>query len=209
MADPDYPDLAQWFLTRGYVVVIPQRPGHGRTGGPYLESAGTCERPDFKSAGLAGAQVLANVIEFMRTQSFVNKDPVILIGHSAGGWASLALAGQRPELVRSVIVFAAGRGGRSNDKPHANCAPDLLVSVAAEFGASARAPVVWIYAENDTYFSPRLGRNIATAYARGGAPMTFLVAPPGSEDGHFLIHEKRAISVASSALARTVKGAQN
>src|SRR5262245_58478633 len=58
MSDPDYPLLAQWLVARGFVVVVPQRPGHGQTGGPYLETAGSCERPDFKAAGLASAAAI-------------------------------------------------------------------------------------------------------------------------------------------------------
>src|SRR5689334_8552564 len=34
---PSYSTLSQWFVRRGYVVALPQRPGHGKTGGPYLE----------------------------------------------------------------------------------------------------------------------------------------------------------------------------
>ncbi len=205
MSDPDYPALAKWLVSRGMLVVIPQRPGHGQSGGPYLETAGTCEQPDFKAAGLAGAAVLASVIEFMRGQPFVSRGPVLLVGHSAGGWASLALASTKPDTVRAVVVFAAGRGGRSNDQPNTNCAPDRLIETAGEFGAGARAPVLWIYSENDSYFSPELGRRIAAAYSRGGSPSTFLVAPAVSPDGHFFVHDKQALTVLSAPLSRLLK----
>ena len=205
MNDPDYPLLAQWLVSRGFVVVIPQRPGHGQTGGPYLETAGTCEYPDFKVAGLTSAATLESVIGYMREQPIVAGGPVLLIGHSAGGWASLALAGKRPDLARAVVVFAAGRGGRSDNKPNSNCAPDKLISTAAEFGANARAPVIWIYSENDTYFSPAMGRNIASAYSRGGSQATFIVAPTSKEDGHFFVHDAQAVTVLSAPLTRILK----
>lgn len=205
MNDPDYPQLAQWLVARGFVVVIPQRPGHGQSGGPYLETAGTCERPDFKAAGLASAASLESVIAYMREQPFVAREPVLLVGHSAGGWASLALAGMRPELVRAVVVFAAGRGGRSNDQPNVNCAPDRLVAAAGELGRTARAPVLWIYSENDSYFSPALGRSLAASYSRGGSPSTFIVAPAMKEDGHFFVHDKLAVTVVSAPLTRVLK----
>jgi pimeloyl-ACP methyl ester carboxylesterase len=197
--------LAQWLVSRGFVVVIPQRPGHGQSGGPYLESAGTCESPDFKAAGLTSAATLESVIAYMREQPFVAREPVLLIGHSAGGWASLALAGMKPELVRAVVVFAAGRGGRSNNQPNSNCAPDELVAAAGELGSAARAPVLWVYSENDTYFSPALGRSIAASYSRGGSPSTFIVAPAVKEDGHFFVHDKQAVIVVSGPLTRVLK----
>ena len=63
------------------------------------------------------------MIGYMREQPFVARDPVLVIGHSAGGWASLALAGTKPELVRAVVVFAAGRGGRSKNQANADWRP--------------------------------------------------------------------------------------
>jgi pimeloyl-ACP methyl ester carboxylesterase len=36
MPVPEYAAAAQWFVARGYAVVVPQRLGHGKTGGPFL-----------------------------------------------------------------------------------------------------------------------------------------------------------------------------
>ena len=50
---PDYPALTQWFVTRGYAVAVPQRPGHGETGGPYYEDQGGCANADYRKAAAA------------------------------------------------------------------------------------------------------------------------------------------------------------
>src|SRR4051812_42795819 len=37
MPQPQYRALAAWLVARGYAVLVPERPGHGATGGRYLE----------------------------------------------------------------------------------------------------------------------------------------------------------------------------
>ena len=37
MPQPEYAALAAWLVGRGYAVLVPERPGHGATGGKYLE----------------------------------------------------------------------------------------------------------------------------------------------------------------------------
>src|SRR5262249_16339147 len=44
----DFEDISLWFVARGYAVVIPQRPGHGDTGGPYLENQNGCDNADYR-----------------------------------------------------------------------------------------------------------------------------------------------------------------
>jgi dienelactone hydrolase len=92
--------------------VLPQRPGHGKTGGPYLEDQRGCARADYRLAGLGTADSIETALRFMTAQSYVRRDGVVIVGQSAGGWGSVALASLNPPGVKAVIVFAAGRSGR-------------------------------------------------------------------------------------------------
>ena len=40
MPQPEYRALAAWLVARGFAVLVPERPGHGLTGGKYLEDQG-------------------------------------------------------------------------------------------------------------------------------------------------------------------------
>jgi alpha-beta hydrolase superfamily lysophospholipase len=40
MPQPEYRALAAWLVARGFAVLVPERPGHGATGGRYLEDQG-------------------------------------------------------------------------------------------------------------------------------------------------------------------------
>jgi dienelactone hydrolase len=54
-----------------------------------------CAPSDFLNAGRAGAADIQSAIDYMTTQSFVLKDRVVVVGQSAGGWDTLALASQK------------------------------------------------------------------------------------------------------------------
>ena len=137
---PEYRAMVALLLRRGYAVVVPQRPGHGETGGPYFETAGDCDFADFATAGHATARSIKATIEYMGQQPYVRRNRAVLIGHSAGAWGSLALASRYPDLVESVINFSGGRGGHSYDKANQNCSPERLVQTAAILGGPRAFP---------------------------------------------------------------------
>ena len=141
MPQPEYAALAAALVARGFAVLIPQRLGHGKTGGPYLEDQEGCDNAEYAMSARTTAEAITTALTFMRTQTFVRKDASVIVGHSAGGWGALALADQGRANIASIIVFAPGRGGRANDRPGNICAPDKLIAAAAEFGEGAIAVV--------------------------------------------------------------------
>jgi pimeloyl-ACP methyl ester carboxylesterase len=129
----------------------------------------------------------------MTAQKKIVPDKVVVVGQSAGGWAAIALSSQNPAAVRAIITFAAGRGGRVDGKPNNNCAPDKLVEATGEFGRTARTPMLWIYAENDTFFGPELTKRMHQAYTAAGGNAEYRMLPPFGNDGHFLIGSPDAV----------------
>jgi dienelactone hydrolase len=207
MPQPEYRALAAWLVARGFAVLVPERPGHGATGGPYLEDQGGCDEADYARAGRATADSIAAALDFMRGQSFLRQDGVVIVGHSAGAWGALALAERNPKGVTAIIAFAPGRGGHANDLPNQVCAPHTLISAAAEFGKSARVPVTWLVAANDTYFSPALSRQIADAFRGGGDKVDFRVLAAVGSEGHWLAETESGVKAAASELDRALKAA--
>jgi dienelactone hydrolase len=183
----EFNDAALWFAKHGFAVAAPQRSGHGDTGGPYFEDVGACQDPDFRSAGLAVAAADEAALGYMTTQPFVQSDGMIVVGQSAGGFGAMALASLNPSGVRAIIVFSGGRGGHAEGKPNNNCAPDRLVETVAEFGRTARLPMLWIYIENDTFFGPALSKRMHEAFRAAGGNVEYHLLPPFGSDGHFLV----------------------
>jgi dienelactone hydrolase len=200
----EFRDAALWFAKQGYVVVAPVRPGYGATAigiperglfGLFFSGVGNCSDANFRDAGLAIASLDTWVIDYMSTQPFIKRDDVVVVGQSGGGWGAIALASQNPKSVRAMIGFESGRGGHLNGKPNNNCAPDLLVEAAGQFGRTARIPMLWIYTHNDSYFGPDLSMRLATAFRAAGGNVEYHLVADFGEDGHFFIDSPDAVRI--------------
>jgi len=205
MPQPEYRALAAWLVARGFAVLVPERLGHGATGGRYLENQGGCDEADYSRSGRATADAIALALDYLRKQSFIRQDGAVVLGHSAGAWGALALAGENPQGVSNIIAFAPGRGGHANDFPNRVCAPHTLLASAAEFGSNARVPVTWLVAANDSYFSPELSRQLADAFRGGGGKVDFRVLAPSGSEGHWLPETEAGVKIAGPELDRALK----
>jgi dienelactone hydrolase len=210
----EFRDAALWFAKQGYVVVAPVRPGYGATAieiperglfGLFFSGVGNCSDANFRDAGLAIASINRWVIEYMSVQPFIKRDEVVVVGQSGGGWGAIALASQNPKSVRAMIAFAAGRGGHFNGKPNNNCAPDNLVEAAAQFGRTARIPMLWIYTHNDSYFGPELTKRLATAFQAAGGNVEYHLLPDFGGDGHFMIDSADAVQTWAPLVSEFLK----
>jgi dienelactone hydrolase len=208
MPQPEYRALAAFLVARGFAVLVPERLGHGATGGKYLEDQDGCDEADYVHAGRATADQIALALEFLRRQSFIRQDGAVILGHSAGGWGALALAAQDPKAVAAIVVFAPGRGGHADDAPNQVCAPQALMAAAAGFGHGAHIPVSWLVAANDSYFSPALSQQLADAFRGGGDKVDFRALPASGSEGHWLAETEAGIKSAGLELDRALKRSQ-
>src|SRR5580692_520470 len=188
MTQPEYRTLASFLVARGFAVLVPERPGHGATGGKYLEDQHGCDEADYARSGRATAEAIAAAVSYLRGRPFIRRDGTVVIGHSAGGWGALALANADPAEVSSIIVFAPGRGGHANDFPNQICAPHTLV------------------AANDSYFSPDFSRKLADAFRAGGGKADFRVLPAYDGEGHWMAETENGVKLAAGELDRALKG---
>ncbi|HEX2839753.1 alpha/beta hydrolase family protein [Hyphomicrobium sp.] len=203
VAMPVYYWLSRWFVERGYAVVLPQRRGHGATGGPMVEAIGSCSNPDHYQSGLAAADDIGSTVSFMSEQPFVAPGETIVLGISSGGWASLALASQNPGNVRAVINIAGGRGGHPFGKVDGSvCGEKRLIDAARSYGAKARLPTLWLYASNDSYFRPDLARAMASAWHERGGDAELHVFPPYGSDGHTIADDRAGWDIWGTAMER-------
>lgn len=205
MRPPEYQTLAAALVARGYAVLVPQRPGHNPTGGPYLEDQNGCDEANYDTAGRATAAAIRDALGFMAAQPFIRHDGALLIGHSAGAWGALAMAADDPKTITRIIAFAPGRGGQAADRPYTVCAPDTLVATAAAFGRGAHIPVTWLVSQNDTFFAPALSRQMADAFRTGGDRVDFRLMPASGGEGHWLAERKDGGAVLAKVLGSPEK----
>jgi len=177
------------FVNMGFAVIIPMRRGYGHSEGSYAEEEGECDQARYYEAGMASARDLLATVRFMKAQPYIDQRRIVLAGHSSGGFASLALASQGFPGLLGVINFSGGRGAKA-DKV---CDPPSLIEAFSRFGHTVRVPTLWIYAENDTYFSPPLVRQLHQAFVRKGGQAQMVMLRPFLYEGHDVFFDVRGL----------------
>jgi dienelactone hydrolase len=179
---------ALWFARRGYVAFVVVRRGYGRSGGQQDSTNGGCgNRGSFEETGEASAEDLRAVMSFAQGLPEVDPDAVLSAGVSTGGFAQLALAANPPKGLKAAISFAGGRGGDGHEH---NCNLPGVLDAFRAFGKGAHKhgdlPMLWIYSQNDHWFTPAMAQQFDEAYKKGGGVNQFVMAPPDGDDGHHL-----------------------
>lgn len=175
--------IAIEFARRGWAALVLMRRGYGASEGPWSEGYGSCDDPDYDSAGRASAQDIRAAIQFAsdRGDARIDAARVLLVGVSAGGFASIASAAERLPGLVGVINFAGGRGSQTADDV---CEESRLVSAYAGYGKTSTVPTLWIYAANDHFFGPALARRMFAAFQKSGGHGEFVASKPFGTDGH-------------------------
>jgi dienelactone hydrolase len=187
-------EAARWFLSRGFVVLAGMRRGFGRSAAPYAEGVGgpfgpfarACEDADYLQAGLEAARDLAAMVEYAAALPFARSSGMVVVGQSAGGWATIAYDAMPHPRVTALVNMAGGRGGHLHGGPNQNCRPDLLAEAAGRLARTATTPMLWVYTANDSYFAPSIAAAMYAAYRRNGGRAEFVELGPFLGDGHRL-----------------------
>ncbi len=114
---PTFEPIASWFASHGYLVALPQRPGHGETGGPYLEDIGSCEYPDYEDARPRSSREYRSggpISDRPADRSENRRSACRSFGRRVG-----SARGSKPRVaaaLRAVINFAGGLGGHSYER---------------------------------------------------------------------------------------------
>jgi pimeloyl-ACP methyl ester carboxylesterase len=80
---------------------------------------------------------------------------------------------------RGIVNFVGGWHGDT-------CPNDFNRYVFRRAGAAVTVPTLWLYTENDRYYSPRSIRAYANEFESAGGRVTLRVYPPQGADGHYL-----------------------
>lgn len=180
--------IVQFFNERGWLVAFPQRRGRGKSDGIYDEgfepdrSRYSCS-PTLSLAGLERAmQDLDAAVEYLKGHADVDSKRMLIGGQSRGGILSVVYAGTRPDRFNGAINFVGGWvGDRCKD-------PEAINTVTFKRGAGFQKPTLWLYGENDPFYSMEHSRKNFNAFIGAGGKGAFVSYSLGSsKNGHFLI----------------------
>ena len=193
------------FIKRGFAVIVPIRRGYGATGGNYAEDSGSCRAPIYYPAGLESARDVLATRDLAARLPSVNPECILLVGQSAGGFASIAAASFKPPGVIGVVNFSGGRGGDPITRPGEPCDPQSLTATLTKFSQTIKVPVLWHYAENDKFFSPKYVKAWFSAFEKAGGKGRLVIQPPFGKDGHGLFYAREGIPIWTKALDSFLK----
>lgn len=180
--------VAKFLNDRGWMVVFPQRRGRGRSGGSYDEgfepdrSSYSC-LPRYSLPGIERAlQDLDVVLQSTQARSDVNAKLLVVGGVSRGGILSLAHAARHPGAYRGVINFVGGWVGEGCPAAH------TINLGTFERSAVFTRETLWLYGEDDAFYSIHHSRRSFDAFVSAGGRGAFHVFNVGpGKRGHLLL----------------------
>ncbi|MFK7965751.1 MAG: alpha/beta hydrolase family protein [Burkholderiaceae bacterium] len=186
------PNIARWFTQRGWMVVFPQRRGRGRSTGLYREGleedgSGYSIRPEVSLPGIDRALTdIDTVVNWATKQAEVNAERMLIGGQSRGGLLSVVYAGTRPEKFMGAINFV---GGWMGDRLEATRAINREAFLR---GAGTGTSSLWLYADQDPFYSLEHSRaNFAAYMAAGGKGEFHALAVKPKQNGHQVIADSQ------------------
>jgi dienelactone hydrolase len=176
-----YPEVARFFVERGWAVLIPMRRGRGGSGGEYLERY-DCDRAILAAGVDRAVEDLDAVLGFLAAQGWADPARLLLGGMSRGGLLAVVYSSRRAVAARGVLSFA---GGWTVERCDARTR--FNEDTFAEAGRTARLPMLWLYSENDRNYGPAAVRAYHRGFVRAGGTATLEMFPPIGRDGHILL----------------------
>jgi dienelactone hydrolase len=178
--------VSREFVKRGYAVVIPMRKGFSKSTGDYSDFG--C---DMTGNGQGQADDLQSALEYLVTQSWVDKDRIVVAGQSYGGLATMAFGTRKFPGVKGLINFAGGlkmHGG--------SCQWQVsLVKAFTEYGAKSALPSIWFYGENDHHFGPDLAARLHDAYVQAGGQAKLVAYGAFKKDAHGMSGSREGVKI--------------
>jgi dienelactone hydrolase len=190
----DAPAVAEFFVQRGWAVVMPARRGRAGSDGRYDEGL-SVNRAGYScdsSLSLAGADralrdidaavraILDAAVRAILDMPFVDAKRIVVGGVSRGGVLSVAYSGMYPTQVIGVINFVGGWLG-TPCPTMSSVNRSLFIRGAAYPGES-----IWLYAENDPYYPLSHSRENFTTFTAAGGKGLFVDFAVPAEIGHSL-----------------------
>lgn len=192
----------RYWHAKGYAVIAPVRPGYGdhTAADPedhlarFPQGGGPCTGlAQYEKTAEAATRAVRAAHDWLREQSWANKDRILLVGQSVGGLTTVAACGQNWPGVIGCVNFAGGSGGNPTLSPGASCQPNRMRDLLGGAGKTTQVPSLWLYSENDLYWGAEAPKQWHKAHVEASTSAgqkhsaEFFAAPPIEQDGHRLL----------------------
>jgi len=182
----------RFFLQRGYAVVVPMRGGFSKSTGSYI--GGGC---NVESNGRVQAEDVKAVLDHIVQQPWADRERMLVMGQSHGGWTSLAFGALNYPGVRGLVNFAGGLR-------QVDCAAweDGLARAVASYARETKIPSLWFYGDNDSYFSPYTYKGMYSRYTAAGGQAKLVAFGVFGRDAHNMFGARAGQSIWQPEMSR-------
>lgn len=179
-----FSENSRYFVSLGFVVLVPTRVGYGETGGLDVEYSGRCDSRNYAPAYAAAADQTAAVLKRAADLPYVDLSRGIVVGQSFGGMTAIALSTRALPGLAGAINFAGGGGGNPSERPERPRSAYRLTSLYRDYGAASKVPTLWLYSENDRYWGAELPKEWFNGFVGAGGKAQFVQLPAYKDNGH-------------------------
>lgn len=177
--------LARYLVAKGFVVMAPTRVGYAETYGDFdPEENGGCTSPRIEPMSIAASDQVLATVELAKTLSYVDASRWIVAGQSVGGLTTVTTVGRNPAGLLGGINFSGGTGGNPDERPGNPCSPNTIAQYWSGLAKTAKAPMLWLYWQNDKYWGDDYPRKWHKAWTDGGGRAAMTQFAPSGDDGH-------------------------
>ena len=179
-----YKSSSEYFISKGFTVILPTRMGYGVSGGPDADLSGSCGNKNYlesiKVAVDQSKQVLNHVLDF----SYIDRTKGIVVGQSWGGFTAIGLSAENIPGLKGAINFAGGGGGDPVKQSGKPCSEFVIKETFTKYGAGNKVATLWLYSVNDQYWGEQLPKDWFAAFQKAGGKGQFISLPAYKDDGH-------------------------
>lgn len=186
-----YPDLANFFNERGWMVAFLQRRGRGKSGGSYAEgwdpSQGryVCDIEVARSSRRRALEDVDAAYTFLANDPLVNFKRLLIGGNSRGGVLALAYAAKHPDRFVGALNFVGGWAGQ-----RCHLMKEINQDSLLDVGKFPHL-TLWMYGERDPLYTPEQSKGLFTKFIDSGGKGSFHVVTYGPlRNDHQLIRSR-------------------
>lgn len=174
---------AYYFVKRSCAVISPMRKGRGRSEGRYdVSEPETCDSGAVSYGISSAIEDLDGTFEYLLAQPYIDANNILISGISRGGYLSVVYSakGKYKERIKVVINFVGGWVGEGCP------GGDHNFYGFREAGKLTSLPMLWLYAERDSYYSPEAINGYFKAFTKAGGRAELRIFGDIPGNGHAL-----------------------
>lgn len=199
-------DLASYFVSRGFAVLVPMRRGRGQSSGVSREYEDRHCDPSAWEPGLRDAmEDLSASLDYAGAVAGLDTSRIVLAGVSRGGFLSVAYTAEGK--YRSAVIGVVNFVGTWTAQREDHCPRDFNALAFAKFGGETRVPMLWLYGDADPFNATADIRSYATRFRRAGGDAAFVLFENVPGNGHAVSDTPRLWKKSVDAFLRRLQTA--